>query len=357
MTTYGFRLFEASIYSRTSRKHRFDFVTKDGWTYIDHLCTILKSHEGEVLRGMPHDSSKFEDSDDLETNDDYRKLPLFRLVSFRKVSDFTILMEIESGRRSGHSNAMADPSDLESEDLDIANHYPARTFRALLMTPPAGTKGILAVESISRACPSGSITKWISYWSESYSSTHADPSESTTMAGSWWSLRVRNLADEETQNRYIQQGVINEIRVAKHAVSNDRKRPQLEYSLKSQLVSSDQRTTLGGVLRNWFSTNKDGNVTDDSRAAREVASIISKDFSEADFTDVEVSVTDPDTRQRKTMKPNDFADVFIYPVGEDVLPDDRTFMGHVRSRIRRLEKSAKTTLDWTGFPLTLDDTK
>lgn len=357
MTTYGFRLFTASLYLRTTQKQQLPYVEKSGWTYVNHLCKVLKSEVGTVRRGTPHDSSKFEDLDDLDTNDDYKKLPLFKLINFRKISDSTLIMEFESGRRSGHSNAMADPSDEDAEDLDITNHYPARTFRAILMTPAAGTVGILAVESISRACPSASISKWLSYWSEQYSNAHTDSSATDSVSVPWWTLRIKNLTDDETQERYIQQGVINEIRVAKQSVSTDRKRKKLDYSLKAQFVSSDQRQTLGGLMRSWFSVSKDGEHNDDSRAAKEVAAIISKDFSEVDFTDVEVSVTDPDTNQRKTMKPNDFADVFVYPVCEDVLPDEKTLLVNVRGRIEKLSKSAKTTLDWTSFPSSLINSK
>lgn len=353
MTTYGFRLFEASLYSRTTQKQKLPYVDKSGWSYVNHLCQVLKSEIGTVCRGIPHDSSKFEESEDLDTNEDYKKLPLFRLLSFRKISDSTLLMEFESGRRSGHSNAMADPNDEEAEDLDIANHYPARTFRALLLTPAAGTGGILAVESISRACPSASISKWLSYWSEQYSNVHTDITSTDSVSVPWWTLRIKNMTDDETQERYIQQGLIDEIRVAKHAVTNDRKRPKLDYSLKAQLVSSDQRRTLGGLMRGWFSVNKEGNHNDDSRAAKQVAAIISKDFSEADFTDVEVSVTDPQTKLRKTMKPNDFADVFVYPICDDVLPDEKTLLVSIRGRVEKLSKSARTTIDWANFPSSL----
>jgi len=353
LTTYGFRLFEASLYSRSTQKQKLPYVEKSGWTYVNHLHKVLGSQVGTVFRGIPHDSTKFEATEDLDSNEDYKKLPLFRLLDCRKISDSTLMMEFESGRRSGHSNAMADPSDVDAEDFDITNHYPARTFRAILLTPPAGTVGILAVESISRACPSASIAKWLSHWSEVYSDTHTDSGSSDSVSVPWWTLRIKNLTDHETQERYIQQGVINEIRVAKHSVSNDRKRPKLDYSLKAQFVSSDQRTTLGGLMRGWFSLNKDGKHNDDTRAAKQVAAVISKDFCEADFTDVEVSVTDPDTKQRKTMKPNDFADVFVYHVCDDVLPEERTLLLSVRGRIERLSKSAKTSLDWTNFPSTL----
>ena len=353
MTTYGFRLFTASLYSRTTQKNKVPYCDKKGWSYVNHLCQVLDSQVGTVLRGTPHDSSKFEDSEDLDTNEDYKKLPLFRLLSFRRISATTLIMEFESGRRSGHSNAIADPSDEGAEDLDIANHYPARTFRAILLTPTKGTNGILAVESISRACPSASISKWLSYWSELYSSVHTDSSSADSVSVPWWTLRIKNLTDDETQERYIKRGVIDEIRVQKHSVSNDRKRQKLDYALKAQFVSSDQRRTLGGLMRGWFSTSKNGKHNDDSRAAKEVAAIIGKEFSDADFTDVEVSVTDPDTKQRKTMKPNDFADVFVYPVCEDVLPDEKTLLISVRGRIEKLSKTAKTTLDWTSFPSSL----
>lgn len=355
MTAYGFRLFESSLYSRTSRKPRLPYFDKSGWSYINHLNTILKSHVDEVLRGVPHDSMKFEDSEDLETNDDYRKLPLFRLLSFKKISDYALLLEVEHGRRSGHSNAIADPSDEEAEDVNISNHYPARTFRAVILAPPTGTVGVLAMESISRACPAPTLVKWLSHWSEMYGSTHANPDSNEEVVGSWWTLKIQSLTDEETQERYINSGIINEIRVAKHSVSADRKRPKLEYSLKSQLVSTDQRTSIGGVVRDWFSRNKDGKRTDDSRAAKEVAAIISKDFSDADFTDVELSMTDPKTKQRKTMKPNDFADVFIYPVCEDIAPEPKTLLVGIRSQVQKLSKSAKTTMDWAGFPSSLND--
>lgn len=355
MTAYGFRLFEASLYSRTSRKPRLQYFDKSGRSYINHLSTILGSHINEVHRGVPHDSSKFEETEDLETNDDYRRLPLFRLLSYKKISDYALLLEVEHGRRSGHSNAMADPSDVEAEDVNIANHYPARTFRAVILAPPTGTAGILAMESISLACPAPTLVKWLSHWSEAYGSTHADQESSETLVGSWWTLKIQALTDEETQERYISSGIINEIRVAKHSVSADRKRPKLEYSLKSQLVSTDQRVSIGGVVRGWFSKNKVGEHTDDSRAAKEVAAIISKDFSEADFTDVELSMTDPETKQRKTMKPNDFAEVFVYPVCEDVPPEPKTLLTGIRSRVQKISKSAKTTLDWTGFPSSLNE--
>lgn len=328
-----------------------------GGSYVDHLLKFLPKHVEDICSGLPNDLDKYDSLEEAEANEGFRNLPLFQLLEYKRLGEH-LALTFEHGRRSGHSRALADPRDPDAENVDIENHYPARVYRALLLMPTKGDKAILAVESISRACPSTAIVKWLSRWSRDHGEyerqirleQQEELASSAVAPANWWTIRAKDLTDEETQNRFIESGDVQEIKLSKKAISEDRKRRYDDYVLTSNIKSSAKKESLLSEVKDWFSSFRSGTANSSSEAAKEVAAIVSQDFSEVEFTDVDVVVRDATTGQQKTMRPNDFADVFVYPVSYDQAPDNELLRGSIRFRVQRLTKSLKVSIDWSGMP-------
>lgn len=345
MTTYGFRLFSVALHEGRSQK-TYPFIDpkrREQGDYRAFLERVLPSHRDLVHRGFPHYADAIEEDGELTD----RTKPLFKLLSFQRKGDH-LLISVEHGRRSGHKNALADPDDIDEADLDISNHYPARTYRAALLFPTAGDAGVLAVETISRACPQAAIVKYLSKWAKDDADYRMGQEEFTYFP--WWRLTAKMVGDDETRRRFVTNGAVESIRLTRYAVTADRKRLSEEFELTSKISGPDQQQDLKARVGSWFSRKQHGESVAAADAAKEVAAIVSQDVSGIEFDDVDVVIKDPETGQKKTVGPDAFSDVFVYPVGYDSEPEDDELWAAVRSRVTKLQRNLKTQFEWDGWP-------
>lgn len=151
MATYGYRLFGFQVF-RGSKRTPVNLKDCGGDPYAEIAERLLKSLSIGTAIGDPTEpgQAKLEESGSVGQ-------PAIRVEEVRVV-DNTIRATVWAGKIGSHGKAIGD--DAES-DSDISDKAASNLHRVVLAFPDDGDTGIMAVETIGRACPVSSLTGWM----------------------------------------------------------------------------------------------------------------------------------------------------------------------------------------------------
>lgn len=343
MTSYGFRLFQVKL-RRENKQKDLPFVsTSEGetWRYVDHARKLLEGNAGRRERGLPHMAPESAE-DDLESA---KKRPLFEVDEYSTLGEH-LTFTVSLGARTGHEMAMSDPDEVDAEDIDISEHYPARSYRGVLLLPEEGTEGILALEAISRACPRHPLTRWMSAWSKA----EAIPDEKGK-GPAWWKLIANSLIDEDTFSKFVRDSAAETIILKRNKVTRDRKIETDELDLRVEIAREVLRDGAMEHIKGWIRSLREGRGIPSHEAASSIAALVGEELANLDFDETEVSLFNSQTGKHRKVSPSHLPDVFTYPVTEDIPPELSVLYASMRAVVQRVQPSLYAQLDWTAWPI------
>ncbi|MCX4963625.1 hypothetical protein OHA98_02095 [Streptomyces sp. NBC_00654] len=338
MTSYGYRLFTLSVF-RGSKRTPINFKDCEGEHYKETVARLLKSLEVPVVGDPP---SSLEEAA-ASAPDDFRGKPALRIEGVELV-DNTVRATVWVGKIGSHAKAMS--RDVSVADFDISDKAAINGFRVVFAFPEDGTKGILAVESISRSCPVAPLVKWLRY--RSLEEDHKKNQGAGVVALGWRS-KVEGLTDEARLSEMIEAGLAQGLVLVKQSITPGRTRAEKEFEIRAPLVNDGKVKQVAALVRGWAAQAKDGDgshaATTNAQAARQLAAIVSSEIKDLDLNDGWVELADPDDQVRR-INPSTMTDVFTYKLSEDQPVDTPKFYAEVRGTAVGLQAAAKIAIEW-----------
>ena len=334
MTTYGFRLFTLEIFKGGGRK-RIPFVEeKDGepdWRYLEHLTDALPHARNDIRSGWPPNR------DGRQRKDPYGGTA-FELLGSRSNSRH-IAGKFRFGRESGHEAAYPTESSPSRDPVDIAGMAAARSYRFFVLFPEAGDQAVVAIESVSGACPYKPLEQWFRFWSQSIAAPDNKP---------WYRARLRPLVDGDRLSEFLN-GAEAEEAVLTFAVQGKSRRRETEtITLRANLDMDGSRRAKKAAKDAVLELQTDDDLADS------LAEILGKNIDGVGFDDAWVVMKSDDFGQRQ-FSPSRVPEVFTYVLGSE-RPDEVELQTRLKSQIGKLrEHPAAATIQLDGWPIGVDD--
>ncbi|MGV0695871.1 hypothetical protein [Mycobacterium paraintracellulare] len=335
MPNYGVRFYKIELFSANTRKSLAFQTGSDGkeWRYRDHLNTVLQAYQNKQVRGLPRSSDAAE-----ESAEELREKPAVVLETSQLKGDI-LVAEYRVGRSEDFDRAYPAPDLGTDEFLELTGYAPARPYRAVLMVPHTGDVGMLAVETIGRACPYQFFVKWATRWSRDYQAElDAKQPLPDDKVRAWWRLRATPLGSKEQLMQYIKKGTIEELVLINTYVDSARDERHELFRVSARLHGPNvwARRNLSDVFE----------MTSDEEFAKRLASDFGHSVDQLDVDDGWISVrTDAGT---KHVSPSRMPEIFTYPVS-DSRPSMEIFLSEVKKRAIPLARALDAKIDFDSW--------
>lgn len=329
MDSYGVRLFTFNINLRRSRTvHPLVKSTDNGttWSYRDHILTAMSSRLGARAYGLPPRL------DGQPRNASPHGDPVLELRSVKQIGDH-LFGELRYGRPAGHDWAVPTARNAQQPPLDLTEYAPTRTYRFGLLFPTVGNDGVLAVESVSGACPSKQLVNWARYWSQEDAAAKSTPDD-------WYKLNAYALTDPQQVKNFLQSGNVQELVLVKKTVGASRMTRREEFRVTSRLDPAGKQRSLKkleGILLNQ---------KNDADLADELSQELGAGVAALGLDDAWL-VIDTD-KGKKQISPSRLPEIFTYPISS-TRPSDQDIRDETKRQIRRIASVAHATIGFTGW--------
>jgi hypothetical protein len=231
-----------------------------------------------------------------------------------------LLLKIMYGIVGDHSLA-ADPTG-ERADVDLRGLATTRAYRAMIIAPPSGENGFLAVEVISR------------------SHAAADLPRRLFNAADGHNRKLKTLgpvADAAAVRELVREGRVTSVELIKSIVPSDaasagHQNVKMVFPIAAGMSAAD---SILSRVRGWIPSRSsaDDATLDPATEARAIASILWSDAAELAFDDARVDVKSLSNGRK--LQPLDKKDGFTYELGDSEL-DDNSFVREVASAAQGL---------------------
>jgi hypothetical protein len=355
MAYYGFRLFEIELRALSGRKAiPFEDCGGEHYSVIAHR--ILQTAKGTTIV-----EEKTADPDDVADGADGDPFAGRRGIRVLKVERLghTLWIDVLAGRFGDQEIAQGAPG--QTEDSDLRGRAPSYTFRIGFYFPAKGTRGVVAIEDISRSCPIDLVRQLLLKGSRAEAEAKKPKKGEEEKPPIWWKLIITPMVDEEQVTRLINSGKSQRVELKKHGLGAGRGRDALEYELSAPGLTDSQRNEVAQLVASWGrdlmkrrratpdERSKMG-VPSDTDGARELATLLGQKIQALDFDDGFVVVEDGDGKTKK-ISPTRLNEVFTYPLSRNGRPSDVAFHERTRETARRLATSMRITgMEWPKKP-------
>ncbi|POX90635.1 hypothetical protein C3477_06765 [Mycobacterium kansasii] len=331
MASYGFRLFTFKISKEHGRKDWPLIETKKDapdWTYRDHVKATTQGHIEQSVHGPPPRL------DGQDRNIDLDVQPVMQLRALAQRGGH-LLGVIRHGRPAGHDLALPKSSLQDAEPIDISDYAPTREYRFALLFPDPGDEGVLAMESVSGACPARFLVQWMRAWSQQWGLT--DPENPKP----WFRIKVYALGDQGQLDKFLETSRLDKMVLVSRRTGASRQRQEEEFRLTSTLDST-RKTRAVVKLKNAVKAKQS-----DEDMAHELAGLLGTDVGKLDLDDGWLILETPGYGRRQ-VSPSRLPDVFTYPIG-DTRPSADEFRAEVRQKVQELAADIDGTINFTGW--------
>lgn len=335
VTSYGFKLFQLELVRRDGR-------IPQEWTYKKgeevrnrsaDLLRILKKNMDVVERGLPLGP----DARPL-TESEQKARPVFTLEGVQSVGS-AIFLEIRYGRHKDEDLGLPLLEDSD-ESIDLTDIAPTRCYRVGLFPPTTGTRGVMAIEAISRACPSKYLLRWARNWAQEDAFT-----DSGQDSQEWYKIRAHAAMDPGLLDRYLQQAEAQTVCLIQRHDTTSRRRDTERFRVEAAVYSNQSDDVMTRVNDAIVSEVSEEDA--DARFASDLGDILGHGLQELDIDDGWVVVDIPAVG-RQQISPSRVPEIFVYPIGNE-RPDDTRFRTEVKAAILRIQGSLGATIntsDW-----------
>lgn len=359
MVSYGFRLFAVSLRKRDGRKDEAFFEKasdgKPAWRFSEYLTKLLEERIDERHQGFPHNPIDLDDITDLDARDlaeqkegarARRKAvsPVFYLTDVKKLGA-NVTFSVRYGSPANHD--MATSVDDPAEDKSISGLPPTRVYQGCLIVPETENSkdvGILAIESVGRACPHAYFQRWARWWASETSRVEHEASENST-SPDWWKMMLQPVTDDKTFMDYIDRADATEIQLMYQDADSS-----ADMKLTAEVKTQKAKRQLKKLVKEWRKAMSNGGAYSKPAAAGEIAAFFGDEVEALKFDDVSIHLED-DEYGSKTLGPYNLSDVFTYRYSKSAVPDPDQFKAVVRGAVERLNIQHKPQYDWTEWPV------
>lgn len=341
MASYGVRLYEVTLRLRGGHKDKPFLVEtepdKPGFSYRDHVHTVLSSLLEIPVRGMPLSPDA-----DLPTPEEQREQSVFVVTKVSKRGQH-LVGEVRHGRPAGHDQALPAPDVANQAVLDITDHSPTRLYRFAMLTPTPGEVGILGVESISGACPARYLVQWLRKWSMDWAEANTPAQEEKR----WWKIRATPLGDPATLQEFIDNSDAEKIVVLSRGSGTSRLRKDEHFRIEAPVRSSQSARVKQTLAAALTVQGLAGSEARDQQLATELAALLGDEFDDLDLDDGWVVLSN-DEGGRRQVSPSRLPEVFNYPI-DSRRPGQAGFLAAVREHAEALQSAINANLSWTSW--------
>lgn len=213
----------------------------------------------------------------------------------RLVGSDQLLVTLKHGYYGEYDEAMGSDG-----SIDLSDHAPARTYRALFLFPSNGTDGRVVIDAIKRRCPITMLTHWISW------ATHAADS------GNWLALKTVLLGDREHLKSFVRNSSKLTIELKETRPASPGRRRGTRTKLTMEVDSQLARAGVVDMLTEFIDGGEDAEYVErlEAYAGFDPSQL---DDANLHFDDASVHVTGPDD-ETKRINLARLSDWFTYDV-------------------------------------------
>ena len=347
MAVYGLKIFDVTLREGQKRTD-LDFAnpannTKRPQSYLDMVDVDVRKEMRRRQKRLRHNNGSGSpttepglvdlstDRVDPEAGDIDPYTSVLRIEEAKRYRSATFF-KAYYGRVGDHRRGI-DPLDGE-EDYDLTKRATARLYRAVLIAPPTGEWGLLAIEVISRSHMSKQLPVRLQH-------------TATANKRAPYKLRLHGLvADEDAVEAFLKSAEVSEVEIKRRAVKDDstgveESSAKITFSIGK---NSKNEKFLIGKLRTWFKDRK--KRAEPSTEAQAVAAYLWKPLRDEEFDAITLKVTGGEGEVER-LSPDSILEGFTYYLGEEELDDDE-FLKEVKERVDRLQLASGVDLsdDW-----------
>lgn len=335
MVNYGFRVYRVWLREGAGRK---GMPWADGdWSYLSHIKDGLgqvKSEQAPCGDGrcpaplsLWYSRTDLRDLDELPlapmTNMDDRERRVGRLVKFGVPSRHRLSVEIKTGYVGDFDDALG----LEG-DRSMQNEAAARNHRAELVVPDRDGNGLLAVESIGRACPVQPITCLLGLASRQVG--WAGVVGADGLPQKWWGLKAEQVSDPAFLKELLEADAA-EVHLKRTRYDAQGKKKAVDMQVVAKLIDSSELERAKQWLRLPWNARKDMGM-------KGLVDIIDADeavLTQLDLNDGYVRVGEGSASAK--VRIDDALDMFTYPIDTRQRPSPQAWQDTVRERMSVLD--------------------
>lgn len=369
MTSYGFRLFRATIH-RNNRGDPLSVEIGDGdekQHFRDYLFELADSRKGAVVHGSPPRVAEEAEEPDEDPGEEQEPDEGQRARSrpVLVVDDVTLrgehlVVDYYYGRHLGYAFAgYSEEAAVDQPPIPIADLKSVRPYRATFIFPNIGELGVVAVEDANRTHASKKLEQWLRAWAREDGTVEAKKKREETgkknIRPLWWSMRLTPMSDPERLRKLIKDGTSSKIVLTKMGGSNTNTPGKSPLRVEMGLDDGSSASKARNLISRWsefFNGPQTAKGEAQNEAARDLAAVLADKYSGFDdesYDDAYIEVKDTDGKKKK-ISPSRWADIFIYPVSNGAdCPSRSVFFGRVQKAVSQLEKSLEIAIDWVGW--------
>lgn len=324
--SYGFKLFELHATEGPRNRTRLDLgddglldgeATPSGWKWATvHGKTLRK--RPSVLTGRPN----INHPDDWEEATPTKGAPQLRITKVTKGKHGThVFMTMRYGFYGEFDSAMGSSSE---DDVDLADKSPSDVYRALLVFPPTGHEGRLAVETINQRCPVDVLLSWLAW------TAYKDAN-----GGRWSRLRVKPLFDWRKLRAMAKEAEKFEAVFTRTDPKSPDGRAD-DIILRHKVSSTIRQKKVIDEVGDWFkrvSGDDDEGVGDYVGRLEDIMGLDSEELHKGGLHFDDAKIVVRHQGETKTFNPESLNKVFVYQVSKDLQVDDATWRKRVYDKL------------------------
>ena len=301
MAIYGFLLFKFSAHKGQGHKPVM-LNSLDGQHFFHLIDTDLrKLKEDGTLAGKPQSQQPDLDSDATEGEQKADHSEAVLKVESISTMGHVVRFTVRYGREGAYDIALSAVGD---PDIDLTSRAPSRLYRGAFIVPPNGTRGFVAIETISRVRPLTSLLKWLRFKSPVP-----------------WRIKVDPTIDSQEFERALEESSNVYLEFEKRQPSEDNA-PAREKKLRvhAPITTTPRRDAVKTLVKGWYTKPQEQQVNI-GHEMTELAAIVDTKLSQVDFDDGRVVIEDNDGVKR-SYYPTLRHDLFMYYTGHERIHDD-----------------------------------
>ena len=333
MTSYGFRLFEMTVYEGR-RRTPLSFAECYGKHYFEFARRWLKEAQDQTFAGPPIVEQE------ASGQVDNKGRQLLQIEGLRAGAN-TLFGSVTAAKVGSIPNALGVPG--VTENLSLKDHAPGReASRFAILLPDGPGVGLVAIESVGRSCPSAALKFALTQMSIRELIATASDSEETQH------LRVRlvPVTDPEHLEKIVKANNGAEIHLTRRGVGVGRGREQKEIELFAAAISSNKAAQVVDLLQAWRTAKKQGQNVSDKQGAVALAQIIGGDeLANLDFDEGQLVLDD--NGRPKMVTPALSEEIFTYPLGKR--HTDKEWFHAVAAQAQQTVQGSDVAVTWPAW--------
>lgn len=333
MTSYGFRLFEMTVYGGR-RRTPLSFAECYGKHYFEFARRWLKEAQDQTFAGPP----VIEQADSGPVDNKGRQL--LQIEGLRAGAS-TLFGSVTAAKVGSIPSALGVPG--VTENLSLKDHAPGReSSRFAILLPDGPGVGLVVIESVGRSCPSAALK---------FALTQMSIRELVQMGvgsedAEYLRVKLTPVTDPEHLEKIVKANNGAEIHLTRRGLGVGRGREQKEIELFAAAISNQRATQVVDLLQAWRKAKNQGKSVSDKEGAVALAQIVGGDeLANLDFDEGQLVLDD--NGRPKMVTPALSEEIFTYPLGKR--HTDKEWFHAVAAQAQKTVQGSDVAVSWPAW--------